>query len=268
MEIIKLISIYVVAVLFAGGIVYIAFSTPAQVSVDTEDTQTCVAFPKELSQKTVIMRVDDIQAYTWKETSIKMLEDAVALDIPLTLGIIPIGFLEDVELVEALKKHSCNMEFALHGWDHNAGPDGLQPEFVELSKSEALERLKPGLAVVSELSGQPVSLWIPPQNVQSTGTVEALTELGITRISAEGSGIFDYDATTYDYGVSELVMPAQVIATCEQVFQTKTTCVIMLHPQDFATGDVHEKEKYQRYYLDLLTLLKEREYTFARFAEI
>jgi peptidoglycan/xylan/chitin deacetylase (PgdA/CDA1 family) len=271
MKKVKLVGIYVLAAFIAFITYFFAFSDLSVFQSETSlshNEKLCRPVPITVGNKTVILRVDDIQAQAWYETSIAMIKDAEARGIPLTLGIIPKNFADDTELVETLRQHSCNLEFALHGWDHSSGEEGANPEFASLNKKEALERIRWGIDVLKVLTDEPVVTWIPPLNVYSTGTAAALKELGITHISAEGESGLDYDATTFDYGVNSLVLPHDVVAKCGETFKTKTTCVIMIHPQDFADGLDHDEKKYQVYYIYLLEQLKKKGYTFARFKDL
>jgi predicted deacetylase len=146
----------------------------------------CTPADREKSDRMVVLRVDDIQAYAWRETSMRMIEDAENNGIPLTLGVIPAGLSADSELVAFLKEHRCHHEFALHGWNHAGGEGGDQPEFRDLTKQEAYDRIVPGIAMLHEIVDDPIVTWIPPLNVHSKGTEEALRELGFVYLSTEG----------------------------------------------------------------------------------
>ena len=55
--------------------------------------------PRSLAGNKVVLRIDDIQAYSWRNISIKMIEDALARKMPVVLGVIPLDLLEDDKLV-------------------------------------------------------------------------------------------------------------------------------------------------------------------------
>lgn len=230
--------------------------------------EDCLSVPSTLGNKTVVLRIDDIQAYTWRETSIKMIQEAASRNVPVTLGVIPTGLNDDRELVTFLKNRRCQAEFALHGLTHNSENGPEVPEFGSYSKDEAFNKIKEGQKTLQYITSASIVSWIPPLNIQSTGTIEALGELGFTHLSAEGKNKFDYDATTFIYGSNILVSPEDVVATCQKVFEKKSHCIIMLHPQDFATGLDHNEEKYQQYYVGLLDALGQQGVTFARLKDI
>ncbi len=227
----------------------------------------------KITDKTVILRVDDVQAYAWSDITKKMIKDAEVRHIPLTLGVIPKGLLTDVDTVKFLKQHKCNLEFALHGWDHGASINYEMPEFLDLSFDESVERMKKGLKILSVLTDEPIITWIPPENDESDEAVKAAKSLGMKIVSSEGEEEWDYDTTTFVYGdVNKLIKPEQNVAECAEIFKTEDVCIIMLHPQNYDNDYVDEESKkdnnlYNDYYLQLLDQLQAAGYHFARFKD-
>ncbi len=242
------------------------------VSVVEEDSKVpapCMSMPRVAGEKTVILRLDDVQAFAWPSTTRMMIEDAESRNAPLTLGIIPKNFSADTELVSYLKEHGCNHEFALHGFDHQShGENGEIAEFEDLSYEVAKDRLAFGLQELAVVTDKKVETWIPPLNVHSTGTKEALTELGVNRWSTEGKALWDYDATTFSYDTNALTPTDKVLEDCESAFAEGDVCIIMMHPQDFTTNDFHDAQKYDAHYLDLIDRLFGRGYGFGTFEDV
>lgn len=220
--------------------------------VETIQPVSCADFIQGRSTKSVVLRVDDVQAWAWRDITIRMVDDAYERGIPLTLGVIPKGLGEDTQLIEYLQAHACHLEIAQHGYDHSNSRGDTGGEFEFLTEAAAKERIEMGLQEISVVTDEPVTTWIPPLNVQSTGTAAVLTELGFTHISTEGEGVFDYDASTFSYDTNELIATATVLDDCRVTFETSNHCIIMLHPQDFADDMALDSEKYQKYYLNLL----------------
>jgi predicted deacetylase len=198
----------------------------------------------------------------------KMLADAKARSIPLTLGVIPLGLNEDAELVSYLKTNACTVELGLHGFSHDGGEYEEYPEFGTSTKEEANVRILQGLDILKNITADQIVTWIPPLNEHSEGTIAALGQLGFTHLSSEGKGVFDYDAATFTYTTDSLVSPEEVIKQCTSAFKTSTYCIIMLHPQDFAEGLMHSQEKYEQYYLGLLDAFVREGVTFSRLKDI
>lgn len=255
-----------VAVAMVCGSVLLNFGIGS--SSGTPEPVACEPIPVVLEGKVAILRVDDVQGWAWGETTRLMIDDALSRGAVLTLGVIPKHLDSDPHLLTFLRARLCNLEIALHGWDHAVLSDGVTPEFATLEREPAKERLEQGLAVLKANFESDVKTWIPPQNMHSTGTVEAVRELGLTRSSTEGSAVWDYDATTWDYDTNELVRPEDTLAACEESVASSGMCIIMLHPQNYAIYDEYNEELYTGYYLALLDLLQLHGYTFARFADV
>lgn len=201
----------------------------------------------------VVLRVDDVQAFTWREVSMKMIADAEERSIPLTLGVIPVGLDEDEELVTFLRSKRCFIEFAQHGWNHRDNP----PEFANLSREEAIERINRGRKVLEKVTGEGMDVFIPPANKYSEGTKEALNELGFEIISGEGSEVYDYTGTTHDWTNRQNVEVDKVIDGVKESISHKGYAIIMLHPQDYASGNSLDEEKYLQFQTLLDGLLAE-----------
>ncbi len=261
----RLVGILTVFAVVVGGLIFMTHSANDN---DVVEISTCIPIQGVVSNKTVVLRVDDIQAYSWSSTTKLMVIDAGNLGIPLTLGVIPAGLQDDKELINFLKSQECRVEFALHGFTHYSGEDGSVPEFGTLNKDQALISISSGLDILRTVTVDPIVTWIPPLNVHSKGTIAALQELGFKYLSTEGVGVFDYDAATFRYDKKALVSPDKVVETCLTTFEKSSYCIIMLHPQDFADGLEHSQEKYERYYLGLLKALKSEGFTFARFRQL
>ena len=211
----------------------------------------------------VVLRVDDIQAFTWRETAIKMIEDAFENEMLVVLGVIPAGLQDDKKIYEYLKSNYCNLEIAQHGWDHRDNP----PEFVDMSEEAVYEAILKGKLVLQELTKDPIVTFIPPHNIYSKGTEIALGKASFKIISGEGEGDFDYTTSTYDFAKDELVPIPEIIGQCKDGLEKNNRCIIMLHPQDYATNGQLDEEKYKRY-LDLLAELKKLDVSFVKMKDL
>lgn len=214
----------------------------------------------------VILRLDDVQAFSWNEVNMRIMEDTLARGMPIVAGTIPKDINTDFKMVSFLNKHNCNIEVALHGYTHHIDLDYIAQdgEFHNLTAEEARVRLRKAIAEISTVIDTPVSTFIPPQNQISAEAKRVLPEFGITHLSSEGDDMYDYDAKTWG-GISAL----QVVETCEQRFAMgDTVCVIMLHPQEFSDEHMHVDEKKYREYTKLLELLEEIDVSVVRFRDV
>jgi hypothetical protein len=224
--------------------------------------KNCDKIVKKRGNNVVVLRLDDVQAFAWSEISMKIINDAFAHNAPVTIGVIPKNLPEDTELSKYLRENRCNLEFALHGWDHTEDP----PEFSNLSEAEALNKIRMGKELVEKTFQSEMLTFIPPKNLYSAGTGRALASEGFMAISSEGEGEYDYDASTYDYKEKKLVDIDKIMDLCSLSIAQKGRCIIMIHPQDFASGMQLDSAKYDNF-LELLNKLDQRGVVYSTIAD-
>jgi predicted deacetylase len=215
----------------------------------------------------VILRIDDVQAHTWRDVSEQMIYDANKQGMRTVLGIIPKNLDDDGQLLNFLQKNSCNVEIALHGWEHQVNGDVNKPEFGDLSQKEALEKIKKGLKVLRKITNKKITTFLPPQNKVSDDSRIALQQEGFKVISAEGTGKYDFQASTFDWISKKQVGVDEIMKQCQIKFAWNQPCVIMLHPQDYATDEKLDKQKYSQY-LELLAKLKNNDISAVTFQDL
>ena len=221
--------------------------------------------PIDFERPTVVLRIDDVQAYMWRDISIRMTDDALARSMPPVLGVIPKGLSRGVALTSYLKSHRCEVEIAMHGWDHIPVEDG-SGEFAYLSTGAALEHLLRGIEALARVSADVVT-FIPPENEISDGTIEALPMAGLPIFSSGQGRPGDYDISTYDFVLERLETPGYVLSHCRRLFDEGAPCIIMFHPQDYAVNGELDAEKYERY-LAILDGLASEGVVAARFSDL
>ncbi len=235
-------------------------------TVFSKAASSCVPFIPEYGTKMAIIRIDDIQAY-WLETeSMKLIEDARARSVPVSLGVIPLNIDADTPIRKFLENELCWIEIAQHGFDHQ-GETPDTPEVGNLDYQSAFALISEGARLLSDLSGEPVVTFIPPLNEMSDAARKAANDLGFKVISSEGIDEFDYGATAYNYETDQLNSVDTVLMECARRLESSPHCVIMVHPQDYTTNDVLDEIKYMQY-IALLDRLKAEGYTFVRFKDV
>jgi predicted deacetylase len=263
------------------GLIYctVAFGSAAHVVANALQGETnldlayfalnsCEPIAVATSTKNVVLRIDDIQAYAWSDISQHMIDDAIARhSFPLVLAVIPKDLRSDAALYEKMRRERCNIEFAIHGWDHSEPTPG-HGEFAYLSENEAIAKIQKGKKVIELLANKDTSTFVPPNNEFSQGAQQALVGEHMLRVSAYGSGLFDFDTESYDYLTDTFRSAEHILASCESVFaKGDTVCTIMLHPQDYATHGKLDPGKYSEY-TALLSALSTSTYSVARFEDI
>lgn len=231
----------------------------------------CEAKPAEIKEKNVILRLDDVQAYGWTDLSIRMMKDAIEHDFPIVAGVIPKDIRTDRDITHFLTREHCHIELAMHGYDHGIGEYGGnsgEGEFASLNGAESLVRIQAGLRELERITSSRITTFIPPRNQLSEDARKVVIDFGMDIISSEGDGYFDYDASTWDFNVNEPTSAESVIEDCEGVFsEGKQVCVIMLHPQDFSSGNVVDQDRYEEY-TELLDYLYEENISVLRFSDL
>jgi hypothetical protein len=227
------------------------------------EIQGCQEVVRPESRSMVVLRLDDVQAYAWRNISIEMMRDAIAKNMKVSAVTIPLQLNTDKTLTSFLKTNQCNIELVLHGYDNTGDP----PEFAFLSQEQANQKIEMGLTELSQVSSQKVNFFVPPENTYSPGTSLAIKAKQM-HISAEGGAYYDYNATTYDFSHNKLHDKEHVVTECESRLVTDNICILMLHPQDFADEAGHKDiEKYSTY-LGILDYLAQKNYRVVTFSEL
>jgi hypothetical protein len=228
--------------------------------------EVCIPIEVRLSRRNVVLRIDDVQAYAWNNISSKMINESLSRKIPVVAGVIPFRIEQDAFISNYLRKNSCNIEIAQHGWSdssytHNA--TGIE----SLPDEKLLSGLIEGKARLENLSGGPVKTFIPPNNIEGPKIIHAIYRAGFSRVSSEGNTFYDYSVSGFDSSENNLTNISKILNSCEKVFSENKPCVIMLHPQDYMAGGTLDLGKYKSF-LNMLDELEKRNVTFARFSDM
>lgn len=223
---------------------------------------SCPSREIDQTKKKIILRIDDFQAYAWTDISLKMLAETKQRNIPSVLGVIPLYLDEDKKSSELLKDNLCNVEIALHGWDHSSNP----PEFSQLNFNQASEKIKKGVAVLQNVVQQSPTSFIPPENVISDEAEKAVFSYGFKVLSTNEGKMLDAATGTFDYVNKSFVSAEKIINDCKSVLSSKDICVVMLHPQDYATNGKYDDEKFSQFVM-LLEAIEKNNWQATTFAD-
>ncbi len=215
----------------------------------------------------VVLRIDDPQAYVWTETVERMVGDTGDRGWRPVLGIIPNHLEEDEAFSAFLSEHACEFETAQHGYAHNRDGDYDTPEFDGIGEAEAREKLRKGRDILEGITGESVNTFIPPQNRVDPDIGHIFRKMGYAIVSGLGEGTYDSDISSYDFENDRLIPVKDILAGCENRFLEGKACVVMLHPQDYATDGVTDPEKY-RLFTELLDGLESQNASVVTFKEL
>jgi uncharacterized protein len=201
------------------------------------------------------------------EATRRWLADLDARGVPATLLVIPgpwrgSRLREDPELVADLHAaRERGHELALHGWCHQAGPDGPgwrrktaqlvargAAEFAALDQGQAGTRLRAGLSELGDLGIEPGGFH-PPGWLASPGAVAALRRLGMRYTS---SHLAIHDLVTERRhklpalshrpggGAGEMLSARLVRGTAWSMTRAGRSFRIALHPDDLDRPGLRE----------------------------
>jgi len=240
-----------------GFILISAINMVENLPVEEED---CQIVHHSLRSKNVVLRIDDIQAYGWNSIQEAIIRDSLERKVTLSLGVIPNRFEEGGMIYNLLKDNRCELEIALHGFNHNDN------EFVNISYEEAKQKIEWGLENLKEIEPNIVT-FIPPGNGFSEEPGKIIKEKFRINSAYAWNSKYGTTQTSYDWEELKLVPYEEIIEGCEKDFSAGKVCVIMIHPQDYATGGKLDLKKYQNY-LGLIKGLKEINANFVNFRDL
>ena len=226
-----------------------------------------MAKKNQLKEKKIVIRVDDVQQGYLNEVSRRMIVDAAEREMKLVLGVIPRNFSEDKEMVSFLKEYFGSVEIAVHGWKHSVDGNYNMPEFGEVDYVDAVRMLADAKREFSVFPEWKAYTFIPPQNEISREGRRALVDVGYRVLSSDGKARNDKTTSTYDWSARKLADPKAVAAECGKALEVRGICVIMTHPQDYATSHKFDAEKYISY-IELLNQIELLDASVTTFAEI
>jgi Uncharacterized protein conserved in bacteria (DUF2334) len=194
------------------------------------------------AEKVIILRMDDVQGYLWRDLSINLTDTVLANDMSITLAVIPDRAFDSDSIMRLYlieKSNDNRIEIAQHGFKHNID------EFLYLNESEAHDSILSGLdTIMNLLKVKPVT-FIPPYNTYNNNTTIALSKLDFSIISGEmddygyinNVASFGFNTKTKNSTDNELIPVDTIFDECNKSLQEKNICVIMIHPQDYADSN-------------------------------
>lgn len=214
----------------------------------------------------LVMRVDDIQDYIFREAQIFLLNESMINGVPLSLAIISGVFGEDREIVEMVKLAvSLGSEVTVHGWMHE--------NLATFSVEEQVALLIQARTRIEEVLGCDTRVVVPPMFSFNNDTISAMQEADYNIISsyvdtsepALFSKVISIPGTVElsDYshnGTWNMKSVDLVKAEISNSVQKYGFAVIVTHPQEFL-NDGELNQVNTELYRALLNTLKE-DYSF------
>jgi peptidoglycan/xylan/chitin deacetylase (PgdA/CDA1 family) len=234
----------------------------------------------------VVFRMDDIQDYWVKPGHLAAMNQFIARNQSLTIGIIMNSIGNDSEIVNKVKqgKDSGLFELAVHGWNHT--------DYTKLSEEEQRNSLYDSNRKMIALFGNVSQIFIPPYNAFNDDTINAMKQVDMKILNGNESSFDELElkGNNNESGISYIpstiafkdYYDGQYLQNSNQnIFNNVTQsisaygyAVIFFHPQDFmkidASGNPTEEldENPIRDFSSLIDLILSNNIHLGSFSEI
>jgi hypothetical protein len=214
-----------------------------------------------LVEPTIILRMDDVRAYSYPVAP--LVDEVLKRDLSITLGIIPRDLEKDQKMLKYLNeiKDNPNIEIAQHGTTHSEADITITQE----SLFEGNQKIK------TLLSTTPVT-YITPYNQISNSSKEMVSNYfrvisSQENILKEGKNAVEigYTVGTYKYIDNEITNLDEIISKCKDSLEKTNVCVIMIHPQEYSMYISNAKNLSNNKFENFKTMLNELENLNAEF---
>ena len=181
--------------------------------------------------KKVIIRIDNVQAYAFKEANMKMTEDAIKNGIKPVLGVIPKDLKSDPETSKFLEDKKCFLEIALQS--------------LNLKK----EDIKKDKHALDKISASPVKTFLAKDDRANDELIKDLNSLNFIYLSQINTKDYlSISSETYDLK-DKIFLPVEtILENCKKNLDSKNLCIISFHPQSYLKNGTLDPETYQYYY--------------------
>jgi peptidoglycan/xylan/chitin deacetylase (PgdA/CDA1 family) len=208
----------------------------------------------------VVVRIDDIQDYAFKDAQLLLINEGIQAGIPLSLAVIPGNFGADQETVWTVTQSiNHGSDIAAHGWKHE--------DLSELSYSEQSVLLFQAKNRIKRILNFDTKTLIPPFYKSNTDTLLAMKFQGYSIIStlatmpqpAGDAGVISIPATVElsDFSNNNWEMKSLEFIKFEVVsgIQKYGFAIIVTHPQELLVDAKIDQSRVETY-RNLLGFLK------------
>ena len=201
----------------------------------------------------VVIRVDDVQDYAFKDAQLYLMKQSRQTSMPLSLAVIPTYFGEDHELVEAVKQTVlAGSEVTAHGWQHE--------NLSQYSLVEQETRLFEAKQFLEETLNSKVTVLVPPMFSYNSDTIAAMETAELTIVS----GLTEYHTKGWaSQQVQSLPATIELCDLSDNVWTMKSKdavlseletsiadygyAIIVTHPQEFIVDSKLNPEATSNY---------------------
>jgi len=201
----------------------------------------------------VVFRYDDYSTGSSTEMEWKIIEAFREKNASLTFAVIPYVFSGDVESpspgdVKALSQIKCNIlrnafrtgvvDIALHGYSHQTIQANIRTEFAGQGFLRQVEKIYKGKKFLEEMTGVPVTCFVPPWNRYDLNTLRALEKLQFSSISANLSGdAIRTSSLKYLPATCNLLNLRNAVESARSCPELVSVIVVLFHQYEFLEID-------------------------------
>jgi len=226
-------------------------------------------------QVNVVFRMDDYSAKSPTDIEEKIIDTFSNNGATITFGVIPFVCLGPAldaspQVLLPIPSEKCDilregfkagaLEIALHGYSHQTIYDNRNSEFQGLDFESQLERLGNGKKFLEEMTGAPVTTFVPPWNKYDINTLRALEKLGFSTVSAGMDGVVIKDTKlNFLPATAELFQVRDAVKTARISSDKQPVIVVLFHAYDFKEVDEKSGTITYQDFSGLLSWLKKQE---------
>jgi peptidoglycan/xylan/chitin deacetylase (PgdA/CDA1 family) len=220
--------------------------------------------------RVTVIRIDDIQDYPdspgWDYAEKTVLQYQMSADVPALLAVIASRFGTDQNLISEIKSGLNSGVFYVgeHGWHHDT-------DFSNLSLGDQSTQMQYAKARIQTVLGFQTLAFIPPYNLYSSTTIEAMKKDGLTLISSASytgdiprmeGGIMYLPQTVTTANVdnqSDIWDPVSLDSITKQITDSWSSfgiAVVVIHPRQFIDQSGAWSNDRWQIYLDTIAWLK------------
>ena len=201
----------------------------------------------------VVIRIDDIQDYAFKDAQLYLLEHSRHNNLALSLAVIPAYFGEDHELVEAVKQTIISgSEVVAHGWEHE--------NLSQYTFNEQKLRLLKAKQFLEESLDAKTNVLVPPMFSYNNDTIKAMEETDYTIISGlsefhEKGWISEriqsipatIELSNFSNNTWHMKSSSTIISELQASIDEHGYAIIVTHPQEFINDNKLNLEAAVKY---------------------
>jgi hypothetical protein len=204
-------------------------------------------------QRLIVLRVDDIQDFAFRDAQLLLMNWSREKGSPLTLAVIAGMFGEDLEVLDAVKTVvAYGAEVGVHGWKHE--------NFAELQFWEQMHILFQAKSRLKELLNVDPELLVPPGFSFNEDTISAMRKESYSIIStcvdyhqpASFSEVRSIPATVevsvLEDGIWKMKSTESLLTEVEESFDSYGYTVVVTHPQEFMSNGTLAEAKIDAFF--------------------